>query len=153
MPSRKKTSRNQKLLKKLRKMSFSKQPSEKQKLCSGQKMTPDYVKDVQEPWFSLIALGLKTVEGRLNKGSFKDMKVGETVLWTNEQQGFKREILTRISRITKYTGFEDYLQTETLPKCLPGILNIEQGLSVYYKLFLKEDESRYGVLAIEVEII
>ncbi len=152
MPSRKKTSRK-KLVKKLRKMSFSKQVSEKQKVCSGQKMTPDYVKDVQEPWFTLIALGLKTVEGRLNKGSFKDMKVGDTVLWTNQQQNFKREILTRISRITKYMGFEDYLQTETLPKCLPGILNIEQGLQVYYKYFSKEDESQYGVLAIEVEII
>ncbi len=153
MPSRKKRSSRKKLVKKLRKMSFSKQVSEKQKVCSGQKMTPDYVKDVQEPWFTLIALGLKTVEGRLNKGSFKDMKVGDTVLWTNQQQNFKREILTRISRITKYMGFEDYLQTETLPKCLPGILNIEQGLQVYYKYFLKEDESQYGVLAIEVEII
>ncbi len=152
MPSRKKRSSRKKLVKKLRKMSFSKQVSEKQKVCSGQKMTPDYVKDVQEPWFTLIALGLKTVEGRLNKGSFKDMKVGETVLWENDKL-FPRKVLTRIVRITKYTGFEDYLQTETLPKCLPGILNIEQGLQVYYKYFSKEDESQYGVLAIEVEII
>ena len=30
-------------------------------------------KQVEEPWFSLIKLRLKTVEGRLNKGDFAKM--------------------------------------------------------------------------------
>ena len=33
-----------------------------------------YEKNLSEPWFSLIKLGLKTVEGRLNKGDFKELK-------------------------------------------------------------------------------
>ena len=164
MPSRKKTSLRKKILKNLKKVSFSKQHGKKQKLFSQQKMSSDniknfkikadYIKEVKEPWFSLIALGIKTIEGRLNKGSFKDMKVGETVSWFNEQQGFKREVLTRISRITKYQGFEDYLQTETIPKCLPGILNIDQGLQVYRQIYTDRDlENELGVLAFELQII
>jgi ASC-1-like (ASCH) protein len=30
-----------------------------------------YNEHLSEPWFSLISLGLKTVEGRKNKGKFK----------------------------------------------------------------------------------
>ena len=39
---------------------------------------------LSEPWFTLISLGLKTVEGRKNKGRFKEMKVGDIVEWTND---------------------------------------------------------------------
>lgn len=38
-----------------------------------------YLEHVSEPWFSLILLGLKTVEGRLNKGRFHDMKEGDII--------------------------------------------------------------------------
>ena len=33
------------------------------------------IKQVQEPWFSLIETGKKKVEGRLNKGVFKNLSV------------------------------------------------------------------------------
>jgi ASC-1-like (ASCH) protein len=33
-------------------------------------------KYVQDPWFSLIQNGNKIVEGRLNKGNFKELKKG-----------------------------------------------------------------------------
>ena len=38
-----------------------------------------YNKHLSEPWFSLIKLGLKTCEGRLNKGEFSKMKVNDTI--------------------------------------------------------------------------
>ena len=34
----------------------------------------NYRKHLSEPWFSLIKLGIKTVEGRLNKGVFSKIK-------------------------------------------------------------------------------
>jgi hypothetical protein len=43
------------------------------------KMEPKYVENLSEPWFTLIQLGLKTVEGRKNKGKFKEMKVGDII--------------------------------------------------------------------------
>jgi ASC-1-like (ASCH) protein len=36
---------------------------------------------LSEPLFTLIRLGLKTVEGRLNKGSFQEMKVYDIIEW------------------------------------------------------------------------
>jgi ASC-1-like (ASCH) protein len=80
----------------------------------------DYVKHLSEPWFSLISLGLKTVEGRKNKGDFNKMEIGDIVKWTNDD--FKsRHILTKIVGKKIYKTFEEYLKKEGLQKSLPGM--------------------------------
>ena len=61
----------------------------------GNKMEPKYIENLSEPWFTLIQLGLKTVEGRKNKGKFKEMKVGDIIEWKNDD--FKpRSFLTQM---------------------------------------------------------
>lgn len=113
---------------------------------------PKYHEHLSEPWFSLISLGLKTVEGRKNKGIFKEMKVGDVIEWYNDD--FKpRTIKTRITRKAVYPTFKEYLETEGLEKCLPGMPTIEHGLSVYFKYFTKEQEREYGVIAIELSLL
>ncbi len=111
-----------------------------------------YIENVSEPWFSLISLGLKTVEGRKNKGRFKDMNVNDVIEWTNND--FKpRSVLTKITKKKEYNTFKEYLETEGLNKCLPGIPTIEHGLSVYFKYFTKEDEEQFGVVAIGLKLL
>ena len=44
-----------------------------------------YVKNLSEPWFSLIHEGEKTIEGRLNKGDFANMVVGDIIVFTNNE--------------------------------------------------------------------
>ncbi len=119
---------------------------------SEPELTPEYTEHVSEPWFSLISLGLKTVEGRKNKGRFGSMKPGQIIKWINED--FKpRHVYTKITQVTTYDTFEDYLRAEGLEKCLPSINDMEIGLSVYFKYFTKEDEAKYGVVAIQMEKI
>lgn len=112
----------------------------------------DYVETLSEPWFTLISLGLKTVEGRKNKGRFKEMKVGDVVEWVN--YSFKaRSVKTKVVAKNTYSTFEEYLTAEGLDKCLPGMPTIEHGLSVYFKYFTKEDEKTYGVVSIALEVL
>jgi ASC-1-like (ASCH) protein len=120
---------------------------------------PNYTESILEPWFSLILLGLKTVEGRRNKGKFKEMKVGEIIQWNNFNF-MPRSVLTKITGKHIYPNFKEYLETEGLDKCLPGMekigsekLGIEHGLSIYYKYFTKEDEKEFGVVAIRMTVI
>ena len=117
-------------------------------------MEPKYVENLSEPWFTLIQLGLKTVEGRKNKGKFKEMKVGDIIEWKNED--FKpRSFLTQITGKAEYPNFKTYLETEGLSKCLPNMekYGIDHGLSVYYKYYTKEDERAFGVVAIRLKVI
>ena len=111
-----------------------------------------YNVSVSEPWFSLILLGLKTVEGRKNRGLFAQMKVGDIVEWTNDSI-IPRSVQTRITGKAVYPTFREYLETEGLDKCLPGISEMNDGLSVYYKYFTKEEEKEFGVVAIRLELI
>lgn len=115
-------------------------------------LKPKYIETLSEPWFTLISLGFKTVEGRKNKGRFKEMQVGDLVQWTNSDF-MPRCVLTRITGKAEYKTFEDYLNTEGLDKCLPGMPDIEHGLSVYFKYFTKEDEAEFGVVAIRLELV
>ncbi len=107
---------------------------------------------LSEPWFSLISLGLKTVEGRLNKGRFQEMKVDDIIEWYNEDFK-KRTVKTKIIEKIEYKTFEEYLEKEGLDKCLPGMPSLEYGLSVYFKYFSKENEEKYGVVAIRIVVI
>lgn len=111
-----------------------------------------HIEHVSEPWFSLISLGLKTVEGRKNKGKFKDMQVNDVIEWKNDDFN-PRKTRTRITKKVTYQTFEEYLTTEGLHNCLPGMPNIKDGLSVYFKYYTKVQEQQYGVMAIHLELI
>ncbi len=112
-----------------------------------------YTKHLSEPWFSLIKIGAKKCEGRLNKGEFSEMKKGDYLLFENNDFGFPRSFRCKITSIHNYNSFENYLENETLEKCLPGIETIEEGVSIYYKYYSKEDENRYKIKAIRLRNI
>ena len=78
------------------------------------------------------------------------MNVGDIIEWKNSDFG-ERSFLTKIIGKSVYNTFEEYLETEGLDKCLPGIDTMEEGLNVYFKYFTKEDEEQYGVVAIQLE--
>ena len=76
---------------------------------------------LSEPWFTLISLGLKKTEGRLNKGKFKDLREGDIIEWYNDD--FKhRSCLTKIIKKIEYNSFAEYLQREGLDDCLQVFL-------------------------------
>jgi len=112
-------------------------------------------KNISEPWFSLIKVGLKTVEGRLNKGDFALLNKGDSIKIVNTDTdfGFMRDYEIKITSIHKYNSFKEYLEKEKLEKCLPGIDTIEDGIKVYYKYYSKEDEDKYKIIAIRFRIV
>lgn len=110
-----------------------------------------YIEHVSEPWFTLISLGLKKVEGRLNKGRFAEYKNGDIIKWINNDFGKPRYCLTQITKISNYSSFKEYLTKEKIQECLPGIPNLSFGLDVYYKYYTKENEKKFGVLALTMK--
>ena len=109
-------------------------------------------KHLSEPWFTLVMLGVKTVEGRLNKGEFGKIQVGDIITFYNDDAIY-REFNVKIIEIANYSNFESYLRKETLKKCLPGFFKIKDGLKVYYKYYSKEDEEKYKIKAFRMELL
>ena len=96
-------------------------------------------KHLSEPWFSLIMVDKKTIEGRLNQGDWAEMREGDKIDFYNEDFGLKREYRAVILSKKLYTTFESYLRSEGLHKTLPSIEKIEDGLKLY-RLFYKRSE-------------
>ncbi|CAL8463342.1 g2876 [Coccomyxa elongata] len=112
-------------------------------------------KRVSEPWFTLISMGLKQVEGRLNKGDFARLETGDVIVWENDELGFTRTCETRVNGMAHYRTFRAYLQIKHLSRCLhaAGVKTIAQGVQVYREYYSAEDERRYGVLALRLSLM
>ena len=104
----------------------------------GGKMHPITINKMHlsEPWFSLIKLGIKDVEERLNKGKFKELKEGNIIEWYNDDFNY-RSFLTLVTEKVEYKSFTEYLKNEKKNgyNPLPGIDNLAQELAVYYKYY------------------
>jgi ASC-1-like (ASCH) protein len=103
--------------------------------------------DVQEPYLSFILNEQKTIEGRLNKGKFKDLKIGDILLIGPEKKRFL------IERTTVYKTFREMIEKEGIENVIPDKDNIDDAESVYYKFYTKEQEKEFGVLAIKIKVI
>ena len=112
-----------------------------------------YTKNLSEPWFSLIKIGAKKCEGRLNKGEFSEMKKGDIIIFTNNDFEFPRSFKCKITSSCNYNSFKEYLENETLKKCLPGIDTIDEGVKIYYKYYKKENENKYKIKALHLKIM
>jgi ASC-1-like (ASCH) protein len=98
---------------------------------------------IAEPWFGHVLRGDKQVEGRLMKGKFATLKVGD-ILCINGVVNYK------VTGLRQYASFRDMIQQEGIDRVLPGVTDIEEGCSVYRQFYTAEDENQYGVVAIEV---
>jgi len=112
-----------------------------------------YRKHLSEPWFSLMAVGCKTIEGRLNRGEWTNIEEGDGIDWYNDDFGLKREFRTVIISKSIYKCFESYLYTKGLNKTLPTIENLEDGLKIYHMFYKPKEEEKYGVVALELQVV
>lgn len=102
--------------------------------------------EVQEPYLSFILSGQKTIEGRLNKGKYKDLKIGDILLIGPEEKMFF------IERITIYETFREMIEKEGVENVIPDKDNIDDAESIYYKFYKKEQEKEFGVLGIKIKM-
>lgn len=101
--------------------------------------------NVQEPYKSQILSGQKTVEGRLNKGKFWALKIGDYLQFEESWEKLK------VVNLTSYTSFQSMLENEGLKHVLPGVREVKQGIAVYRKFYSIEQEEEFWVIAIEMK--
>jgi len=107
---------------------------------------------VAEPWFSAIRDGYKTVEGRLNRGKFAELKEGTLIRFVNKDLP-DQEVTTEVTRINNYASFADLLAQQGLARTLPGTSTLEQGVAAYRAFYNDAQEKGSGVLAIHVRVV
>ncbi|XP_028111714.1 uncharacterized protein LOC114310016 isoform X2 [Camellia sinensis] len=101
----------------------------------------DFELHVQEPFFSQLKDGVKTVEGRCAVGDYNRIVSGALIL-------LNKCLVLQVQDVCRYASFSEMLEAESLTKVLPGVKAIEEGVEIYRKFYSEEKERSNGVLAI-----
>lgn len=90
----------------------------------------------------------KKIEGRLNKGIFKNINLGDKIIFYNE----RNNCTVIITNINKYKCFYDMLITEKFLDVLPYCTNLNEGVELYNKIY-KKKANKFDTLAFHFELI
>lgn len=100
--------------------------------------------------FSLIKLGTKTIELRLNDEKRRKIVVGDRIEFTNRDTNEK--IMTEVIKLHNYTNFKELYKH--FDKISLGYLEDDEAnpsdMNEYYS---EEEQNKYGVLGIEIKLI
>lgn len=100
--------------------------------------------------FGLIKNGKKRVEMRLNKGEREKIESNDLIIFTNQING--EQLKVRVISVNKFPSF--YELYAHFDKTLLGYEKDEiakpEDMNIYYS---NEDILKYGVLAIQIELV
>lgn len=107
---------------------------------------------VDKKYFDAILAGTKTAEGRINSPKFKELKAGMSIGFTCADN-YSKKITCTIVAVNTYPDFKTMLKKEGLGSMLPGIKDLDIGVSIYegfhgYKQAVKKD----GAVAIRIKL-
>jgi len=108
---------------------------------------------IVQKWFELVKTGAKTVEGRLNKGTFSNINPGDIIEFT--KSGSDDTIRVKVIDVKKYTTFEAMFGTdgENVENVLPGVTTVTQAVKLYHKIYKPNMVSKFGVVAAHIQRI
>lgn len=103
--------------------------------------------------------GHKTIEGRLGKGKFLKMRVGDIVslredVWQNGAivHSTPNKVRIRIAQILYFESFKEMLESLNFKQIIPSAENIDDALAVYRQFYSPADEREYGVIAFVFDV-
>lgn len=108
---------------------------------------------LSSPYLELIQSGKKTAEGRIYKNKFKEMCIGDYILFI-DNHNTNKTVLCVITYLHVYKTFHEMLTKEGLNVMLPCMAKtIEAGVTIY-KSFpgFAEQELLHGVVALGIKV-
>lgn len=102
----------------------------------------------EDPWFSMIKQGIKSVEGRKNTHTYKKLQVGSLIRFSNGPESVEAVV----TELREYPSLQAYLEDVTIEKALPGIASLEEALSIYAQWVTPQEIKQYGVLGIFITL-
>ena len=112
--------------------------------------------NIEEPWFSLIKCGIKTIEGRKASPTWITLKEDDVIKVTCNGN---TPYYVKITNIKKYTGqsefdsLSEYLIMEGVNNTLHGVKTLSKAREVYLQWNSLDEIERYGMLAIHVVVV
>ena len=107
-----------------------------------------YTMRIQNPWFTYIKNGEKTIEGRPNVGKHATFKPKQHIKIMNKEESLMVEIVG----ILHYASFSDLFTYEGIENILPGKNEVD-GIQVYRQWYSEEKEREFGVIGLRLRLM
>lgn len=115
---------------------------------------------IESTMVEAIRRGLKTIEGRLGKPRFLKMAEGDILSIREDvwEQGeitgsYPGAIEIRITQILYFETFKEMFEAVNYEAAVPTAKSVSQAVAAYREFYSKEDEGKYGVVALFFEPI
>lgn len=102
--------------------------------------------------FQQIKSGIKTVEIRLNDEKRQTLKVGDYISFVHIQDDNHR-LEARIIALHYYPTFKALFLSKLFDKCGCEGYTVETATESMYQYYTKQQESLYGAVGIEIELV
>ncbi len=105
------------------------------------------------PYLKWLSTGLKKAEGRINTQKYRDLQLGDIVIFRNATKD--KFIKGSISFKHEYNSFKEMLESEGVSNMLPFLNNneIQQGIEIYESFPGSERVQQFGCVALGIEIM
>lgn len=118
-------------------------------------MPSTHILTLQPTYFTAIASGSKTVEGRLRTAKYASIRPGDTIIFRSNalaEDGSVPELERIVTQISVFTSFHGMLEECGLQACLPGCDSMEKGVRVYKEIYREapDGEEEFGVVGIGI---
>ena len=107
---------------------------------------------LKKMYIEQIRRGVKTVEGRINSGMFKNIKEGRLVrfFYMSNQAD---DVVCRVTKIAAYKSFKEMLEKEGFKSCVNEAASLERAVQIYDGIpNYKEKAATYGVLGLHLKL-
>jgi len=115
---------------------------------------------IQSEMLKTIIDGQKTVEGRLGKQKFLELKVGDDVSLREDiyiageiTHSIENRVKIKIDAVTRFKSFEQMLNQLGYKNAIPSAQNIDDAIDKYRAYYSENDENAYGVIGLNFHII
>src|SRR5690606_20622298 len=104
---------------------------------------------VRQTYYDAIARGAKTIEGRLAKAKYLELKPGDTVTFSNDDN--TTSLTKTVKAVHSYPTFDDAFKEQNFKRAIPDANTVEDAIRVYESFYPQLVQREHGVVFIELE--
>ena len=103
--------------------------------------------------FTAIEIGTKNIELRLNDEKRQQIKIGDTITFTNITDP-EQKLFTKVTALHHALSFAELFTTIPIFVCgFDGVLSPEEAANAMRQYYSEEAEMKYGALGIKLALI
>jgi ASC-1-like (ASCH) protein len=106
---------------------------------------------IDKEYFNYIKNGEKTVEGRILKDKYKDVKIENVIEFINRSKE-EEKIFRKVTKIKTFDNFTEMINKIGVEKLLPNVSSKKEGVNIYHAFGnYKNEELIHKVVAFFLE--